>query len=125
MLESIEVLGSELEKFRSTIPALLGIIIINEEGMPIFSSLADGEDENGYAGAVAEFLVSLNRIASYLGEKEPQVLMAKFPNSYFIVQSLSGGLVLGARFSSESKLGIAYTNTRLIAQKLNSILEGK
>ncbi|MGB9561821.1 MAG: roadblock/LC7 domain-containing protein [bacterium] len=122
MPDTINDIEKEIQTFKENHPETMGIIIINDEGMPIVSILGEDEDETGYAGATAEFLTSISRIAGYIGEKEAEFMMIKFNSTYFIVHHLSSGLVLGARFSSATKLGIAFTLTQMLTKNLNKII---
>ncbi len=124
MLESIDKLASELEGLRSRFNELLGLVIVNNEGLVLFSSLADGEDEGAYADAVGECLLSGTRIASIFNAGGARAMMLSFEDNFFIYRPLELGFALFARFSSEVRPGLALTSINLIAHRLNAMLKG-
>lgn len=125
MSEIIDAITQELQAYKEKYPDIMGIILTNDEGMPVSSALQEDIDETKYTAAVAEFLTSSSKIQEYLDESETNIMMLKLGSSYFIVHPLESGLTLGTRFSKDTKLGIAYTVSQMLAKKLNEIIKSE
>ena len=124
MPESIDKLVLELDEVKSKFPELLGLVIVNDEGLVLFSSLAEEEDEGAYAAAVGECLLGGTRIASLFDAGGTEVMMLSFKDSFFIFFPLELGFTLFVRYPSRIRLGFALTSIELIAHRLNTILKG-
>jgi len=118
----IEGINKELAKFE-TVRGILGLAVVDENGLTILSHLPRSFDERKF-GAIAATIMGAMETATFPFNENLMNLMIEFKDSQIIIMSSKTNIVLVVLMEIEIDLGFMLLQAEEILNNITNILKG-
>jgi len=118
----VEGINKELNKFE-TIGGILGIAIVNSDGLTIFSRLPRAIEDRKF-GAIAATIYGAMEAAAFSFKEGLENITIHFEDSKLIIMSSETNIIIVVLTELEIDLGFILLGTEEILKNISNILRG-